>query len=80
MEKSKLEKIIYNCIRLETGFEGTINNATTAIEVEGWDSLAHVRIMFSIDLELNTVVELDETHAAQNVGELIKLFETLLGK
>jgi acyl carrier protein len=50
-----------------------IDNETTASEVPGWDSLAHVRIVLNIEIRVGAPIDISDTYAAANVGELTEL-------
>jgi acyl carrier protein len=47
----------------------------TAAEVEGWDSLSHVTLMFSIEQEFGIQFGGQEFAQLGNVGELRRLIE-----
>jgi acyl carrier protein len=51
----------------------------SAQDIEGWDSLAHVRIVFRVDLGLGTKIDLNKTYATETIGELIEVFMEELG-
>lgn len=58
----------------ETGVAAdSIGMDTTAADVEGWDSLAHVRIMLNIEARAGQPVDIDASYAASTVGELIDI-------
>lgn len=54
-------------------------DATTAAEVEGWDSLSHVTLMFAIEQEFNIQFRGDEFSTLDNVGALRSLIKRKLG-
>jgi acyl carrier protein len=61
----------------ETGASAEgISLDTTAADVEGWDSLAHVRIMLNIEARAGQPVDIDASYAVATVGELIDLLNT----
>ncbi len=64
----------------ETRFENPvqITVATTAREIPGWDSLAHVRIVLGIEMELEIEVPIDLTYSTESVGELVQLVESVV--
>jgi acyl carrier protein len=74
MNREEIKKIIEDSIRTETEFEGNIEEMMAANDIEGWDSLAHVRIIFRIDHHLGTQVDLNATYATNTITELIELF------
>lgn len=54
------------------------SEATTADQVPGWDSLAHVRIMMNVEFELDRQDEMqvEETYKAADIGQLLDYLET----
>lgn len=50
-----------------------ISTTTEAADVAGWDSLAHIRLIVSIERALNVRFTADEISVLENVGDLIKL-------
>ncbi len=57
----------------EDGLE--ITDATSAADVEGWDSLSHVNIMAAIEQKFRTKISVGEFEKIKNIGDLV----TLLG-
>jgi acyl carrier protein len=47
-----------------------LTRATTAADIEGWDSLQHVNLLFRIEDELDFEFRGDEAAFVANVGEL----------
>ncbi len=47
-----------------------ITSDTTADDVPGWDSLAHVRIMLEVGVRLGVSIDIDRTYRAATVGGL----------
>lgn len=82
MNTSEILSTVKNSIVEETNIDAAdnISELTTADDVPGWDSLAHVRIVMNIELELEleNEVPMNETYEAKNVGELAKVFEKLV--
>ena len=74
MNRQEIRDIIEKSIRNETEYKGDIDERMSAEEVEGWDSLAHVRIIFRIDHHLGTQIELNATYATTTIADLIDLF------
>lgn len=80
MTDNEILEVIQRAVRSETGSEhAVVTTATTAADIPGWDSLAHGRIMLSIEIALGTRFEIEKTYAATNVGELIPIFRAALG-
>jgi len=55
-----------------------LDDETTAEDIEGWDSLAHINLMFSIENEFGIRFLGDEFATFRNVGELRRSIETKL--
>jgi len=53
--------------------------ATSADDVEGWDSLSHIRLMVAIETVFNVRIRAPEAAKLNNVGELADLIERKLG-
>ncbi len=51
----------------------TISAATTAQDVDGWDSLSHTMLLMKIEDELGCELPLDRVYGAANVGDLIDI-------
>ena len=63
--------------RLETVFHNTFNNdeltledSMTAKDVPGWDSVAHINLMFAIEQEFDVQFTGNELADFANLGEL----------
>ncbi|GEL48904.1 acyl carrier protein [Cellulomonas hominis] len=52
-----------------------LTDTTTAGDVEGWDSLAHISILFSLESAFGIRFADTEMGSIQNVGELVRLIE-----
>jgi len=74
LNRHEIKEIIEKSIRTETEYEGAIKESMAANDIEGWDSLAHVRIIFRIDHHLGTQVDLNATYATNTITDLIELF------
>lgn len=53
--------------------------ATTARDVEGWDSLSHIRLMVAIESAFGVRIRASEAAKLNNVAELADLIERKLG-
>ena len=53
-----------------------ISNDTTAAEVDGWDSLNHVRVVLKLEKVTGKKVPLRIVNRAENVGQLIHLYNS----
>jgi acyl carrier protein len=63
----------------ECGANAHVERATTALEIPGWDSLAHVRIMMNLEARLGTEIDIDKTYRAATIGDLINLIVSTQG-
>jgi acyl carrier protein len=50
----------------------------TANDVEGWDSLSHIRLMVSIEKRFNIKFTNAEVEKLRNVGDLLKAIDAKL--
>jgi acyl carrier protein len=50
-----------------------ITDATTAADVPWWDSLTHLKLLVTLESELNIKFAIAELTAANNVGQLVDL-------
>lgn len=73
--------------RLETVFRDLFNDEgivltddTTSADITGWDSLAHVNLMFSIEQEFGVQFDDDQFTEFTDVGELRRMLERDLGE
>ena len=53
-----------------------LTDSTTAAEVPGWDSLAHVNLMFAIEQEFGLQFPGNQFSEFENVGELERYLES----
>jgi acyl carrier protein len=56
--------------------ELTLTPMTTADDVDGWDSLAHIRLVLAVSKAFNVKFSASEIGNLKNVGELVTLIET----
>jgi acyl carrier protein len=54
-----------------------ISASTTAEDVEGWDSIAHIRLLIRLEKAYTINFPVDDVEKAQNVGELLALIQRL---
>ena len=52
--------------------------STTADDIEGWDSLAHLRIMMSVERAFQVRFSAAEVAALRNVGDLAEMIAVRL--
>ncbi len=53
--------------------------STTALDVDGWDSLAHIRLIVSIEKFFGTRFSAAEISEVENVGQMANLISRKLG-
>lgn len=55
-----------------------ISRSSSASNVQGWDSLAHINLVSAIEQEFGISFTLSELQELKNVGEMIDLMEQKL--
>ncbi len=53
----------------------TVNDATTAKDIEDWDSLEHINLMTSVQKAFKVKLTMGEISGLKNVGELADILE-----
>jgi len=53
----------------------SVTPALSAKDVEGWDSLTHIRLMLTVEKAFKIKFSATEVGKLQNVGELVALIE-----
>jgi acyl carrier protein len=56
-----------------------VTSATTAEDVEEWDSLSHIRLIVAIERRFGFKFKNSEIQGLNNVGELVNMVETKVG-
>jgi acyl carrier protein len=56
--------------------EVIVKPETTAADVDGWDSLAHIRLMLTVEKAFGVKFAAADIAGLKNVGELANLIET----
>ena len=54
-------------------YEGALSAATTADDVEEWDSLGHIRLMLAVEQKFGIRFQPSEVIGLKNLGELADL-------
>lgn len=52
-----------------------IKNETSAVDIEDWDSLSHIRLVVAIEKEFDIKFAFGELQELKNVGEMIELIK-----
>lgn len=55
-----------------------LSPGTTARDIEGWDSLAHVRLMLTVERKFGIKFSASEIASLKNVGELASVIQSKL--
>jgi len=55
--------------------EDSVNPETTAKDVEGWDSLSHIRLIVAIERKFKVKFRNAEIEGLKRVGDLVALIE-----
>ena len=55
--------------------EITVNDNTTAADVDGWDSLRHITLLAAIEDEFDIEFSMGATVKMKNVGEMVDYIE-----
>ena len=67
---SKIQSVVQDVLDNESLF---ISETTKVIDVEGWDSLAHINIVSQIEREFGIRFSLEELGSFSTVGDMIGL-------
>jgi len=71
---------ITDVVRDELDEDGIVlTPETKARDVEGWDSLAHVRIVVAVEQEFGVRFDMAEITNLDSVGDLVTLVQTTAG-
>jgi acyl carrier protein len=57
----------------------TVQAGTTAADVVGWDSLAHINLVLAIEEAFGIEFSMGEVSELHNVGEMVKLIQERAG-
>ena len=80
MNKEEILNKVIEIIRDEfEDDELEITCETTAKDVEGWDSLAHLSIIHELECEFNIKFTIGQIQEFKNVGEIVDSIFTYLG-
>lgn len=51
----------------------TVNDATTADDIEDWDSLEHINLIVAVENEFGMKFNMGEVNGMKNVGEMVDI-------
>ena len=54
----------------------SLNDETTAADVEGWDSLSHINLMDAVEEEFDIRLDMKTVVKMKNVGEMVDCIAT----
>ncbi len=73
MEKEQVEELVKEIfIEVLEKEDIVLNENTTANDIEEWDSLAHIRLVVTIEKKFNMHFSSREIQSWENVGEMIE--------
>ena len=70
-----LEKIVSKVLHREIN---NINMDMSALDIQGWDSLNHVQIIYFCEKELGVQFPVKEIQNLRNIGDLVRLIKKYL--
>lgn len=53
-----------------------VNDATTAEDIEDWDSLEHINLIVAVEKKFNIKFNMGEVNTFKNVGEMVDIIMT----
>ncbi|MCI8956707.1 MAG: acyl carrier protein [Eubacterium sp.] len=57
----------------------TVNEKTTANDIEKWDSLEHINLILAVETEFGMKFTIGETTTMDNVGEMVDIILRNIG-
>ncbi len=76
MTREEIMAAISEIVEDETGVdEILISEETVAADVDGWDSLVHISIIFDIETKFGIKFSMSEVQNFKNVGEIVDAIE-----
>ena len=54
----------------------TLTAATSAEDVEGWDSVTNISLLVSIETQFGVKIRTDEMETLKNVGDMVALIQS----
>lgn len=81
MDRDSVWDAMIGAVREETDNPAAVvEPSMTAIDIPGWDSLAHVRIVMNMEARTGAVVEMSDTYKAATVGDLCDIVRKNIAK
>lgn len=60
-------------------YEGALGPGTTSDDVEGWDSIGHVRMILAAEMKFGVRFQPSEVTGFENLGDLVAAISAKLG-
>ena len=57
-----------------------INDATTADDIDDWDSLEHINLIVAVEQEFGIKFNMNEVTTMKNVGDMVKIINSRIEK
>ena len=57
----------------------TVNDSTTADDIEDWDSLEHINLIVAVERAFGIKVSMGETTSMKNVGAMVDIIAERVG-
>ena len=71
---ARLEQIISDTFCLDAA---SIGPETTALDIDGWDSLSHLILMMNIEKSFGIKFPLEAVYSMRNVGDIVQLISEI---
>lgn len=55
----------------------SINETTTAADIEDWDSLSHIMLLSAVEDEFSIKFDMKSVQGLKNVGEMVDMIEEM---
>ena len=80
MSKEEIAAALLTVFRSTFNDDGiTISGASTADDIDGWDSITHLDLIVAVEKEFSIEINGFDVMGLKNVGDLIDLVERKLG-
>ena len=74
MQKAEILETIQNIVRdIVDDDDVVLMPVMTAEDVDGWDSVNHIKIILGIESEFDVRFDVDQINASETVGDLVDL-------
>lgn len=73
MNDDAVWRVLSDVFRKLFDTEVALSRSTTAADVEGWDSLAHIQLLLMLERQLGIRFNTGEMAAMKNVGDMVDI-------